>query len=217
MRDSDSTVWRILESSSSTVFLLAGVLLFGFVIISGAAAFTDVVREQGAVVGAALMGTGLFGLIAAVIGLLGLYPRLRPTAPQLSRGGLGALLLGLTGILFFIGTLAVVGPPEQPGDVPAFIPPIFISSGVLIMLGYLLTAAASIRTSTPSRRIGLLLAVPGIMLLWHYVALALFGSQTIFEVFDFTIISAALLTVGYLLRTEASSAISTEPTPDSTP
>ena len=55
------------------------------------------------------------------------------------------------------------------------------------------------------------------MLLWHYVALALFGSQTILEVFDYTIISAALLTVGYLLRTEASSAISTEPTPDSTP
>lgn len=201
MRGTDNTVLRVLESWSSTAFLLAGVLLFGFVIISGVSAFTDVI-EQGPVAGAVVLGTGLFGLIAAVVGLLGLYPRLRQTAPRLSRGGLGALLLGLTGIVFFIGTLAVVGPPEQPGDVPAFIPPIFISSGVSIMLGYLLTAAASIRTRTPSRRIGILLVVPGVMLLWHYVALAAFGSQTIFEMFDYTVISTALLTVGYLLRTE---------------
>lgn len=216
MRSTDNAVWRVLESWSSTAFLLAGVLLFGFVIISGAAAFTDVVREQGAVVGATVMVTGLFGLVAAVIGLIGLYPRLGQTAPRLSRAGLGALALGLTGILVSIGTLAVVGPPEQPGDVPAFIPPIFISSGVLIMTGYLLFAGVGIRTSTPSRRIGLLLAVPGIVLLWHYVALAAFGSQTIFEMIDYTIISAALLTVGYLLRDETATTTTVEQERDTT-
>lgn len=216
MPDTNSAVWKILESWSAIAFLIAGGLLFGFVIISGTAAFTDVVKEQGAVVGAAVMGTGLFGLVASVIGLLGLYPRLRSTSPRLSRGGLGTLILGLAGILFFLGTIAVVGPPEQPGDVPAFIPPIFISSGVLIMVGYLLTAAASIRTSTPSRRISLLLAVPGIMLLWHYVALAAFGSQTIFEMIDYTVISTALLTVGYLLRTETRTTTTVERESDTT-
>lgn len=216
MPGTTTAVWKRLESWSSTAFLLAGTLLVGFVIISGAAAFTDAVREQGAAVGAAVVGTGLFGLVAAVLGLLGLYPRVRPPAPWLSRGGLVALVLGVVGILVLIGTLVVVGPPEQPGDVPAFIPPIFISSGVLIMLGYLLTAAASIKTSTPSRRIGLLLAVPGIMLLWHYVALALFGSQTLFEMVDYTIIAAALLAVGYHLRADPGAPTSVEREQDTT-
>lgn len=216
MRDTDSTVWNALESRSSTAFLIAGGVLFLFVGLTGLSAFTDVLG-QGAVVGAAVVGAGISGLIAAVIGLLGLYPRLCDSAPRLSRSGLGALVAALTGILVVVGTLAVVGPPEYPGDVPSFIPPIFITSGILIMVGYVLFATASIRTETPSRRIGLLLAVPGIVLLWHYIALAAFGSQHIFEMIDYTIISTTFLTIGFLLRTEAGSVTSTGPTPDSTP
>jgi len=216
MRETDGTAWNTLESWSSTAFLIAGASLLLFVVLSGLSAFTDVLGG-GAGVGAAVVGSGLFGLILAVIGLLGLYPRLSESAPRLSRGGLGALVLALTGISVVIGTLAIVGPPEAPGDVPSFIPPIFISSGVLIMLGYAVFAVVSIRTRTPSRRIGLLLAVPGIVLLWHYIALAAFGSQHVFEVLDYTVISTTFLTIGYLLRTEAVSVSSTEPSPESTP
>jgi hypothetical protein len=216
MGNTDSRAWNALESWSSTAFLIAGGLLLLFVVLSGLGAFTNVLGE-GAVVGAAVVGSGLFGLILAVVGLLGLYPRLSESAPRLSRGGLGALAVALTGILVVIGTLAIVGPPEAPGDVPSFVPPIFISSGILIMLGYALFAVASIRTNTPSRRIGLLLAVPGIVLLWHYIALAAFGSQHVFEIIDYTVISTAFLTIGFLLRTESVSVTSTEPTPDSTP
>lgn len=216
MRNTDSRAWNALESWSSTAFLIAGGLLFLFVVLSGLSAFTNVLGE-GAVIGAAVVGSGLFGLILAAIGLLGLYPRLSEPAPRLSRGGLGALALALTGILVVIGTLAVVGPPEAPADVPSFVPPVFISSGILIMLGYELFAVASIRTKTPSRRIGLLLAVPGIVLLWHYIALAAFGSQPVFEIIDYTIISTTFLTIGFLLRTETVSVTSTDPTPDLTP
>lgn len=216
MRDTDSRAWNALESWSSTAFLIAGGLLFLFVVFSGLSAFTNVLGE-GAVVGAAVVGSGLFGLILAVMGLLGLYPRLCESAPRLSRGGLGALALALTGILVVIGTLAVGGPPEAPGDVPSFVPPVFISSGILIIFGYVLFAVASIRTNTPSRRIGLLLAIPGVILLWHYIALAAFGSQHVFEIIDYTIISTTFLTIGFLLRTEAVSVTSTDPTPDSAP
>lgn len=216
MRNTDTRVWNTLESWSSAAFLLAGGLLLLFVVLSGLGAFTDVFGK-GAVVGAAVVGSGLFGLILAVIGLLGLYPQLSEAAPWLSRGGLGSLALALTGILGVISTLAVVGPPEAPGDVPSFVPPIFISSGVLIMLGYALFAAASIRTETPSRRIGLLLTVPGIVLFWHYIALTAFGSQTVFEIIDYTIISTTFLTIGFLLRTETVSVTSMEPMSDSTP
>lgn len=216
MRNTDSRVWNALESWSSTAFLLAGGLLLLFVVLSGLGAFTDALGE-GAVVGAAVVGSGLFGLILAVIGLLGLYPRLSESAPRLSRGGLGSLALALTGIFVVIGTLAVVGPPEAPGDVPSFVPPIFISSGVLIMLGYVLFAAASIRTETPSRRIGLLLAVPGVVLFWHYIALTAFGSQTVFEIIDYTIISTTFLTIGFLLRTDTVMVTRSEPSADSTP
>ena len=216
MANTDSRAWNALESWSSTAFLFAGGLLFLFVVLSGLSAFTNVLGE-GAVVGAAVVGSGLFGLILAVIGLLGLYPQLSESAPRLSRGGVGALAVALTGILVVIGTLAIVGPPEAPGDVPSFAPPIFISSGILIMVGYALFAVASIRTETPSRRIGLLLAVPGIVLLWHYIALAAFGSQHVFEIIDYTVISTTFLTIGFLLRTESVSVTSTEPPPDSTP
>jgi hypothetical protein len=216
MRNTDSRAWDALESWSSTAFLIAGGLLLLFVLLTGLGAFTNVLGE-GAVVGAAVVGSGLFGLILAVIGLLGLYPRLSGAAPRLSRGGLGSLGVALTGIFVVIGTLAVVGPPEAPGDVPSFVPPIFISSGMLIMLGYVLFAVASIRTNTPSRRVGLLLAVPGIVLIWHYIALAVFGSQHVFEIIDYTVISMTFLTIGVLLRTEGFSVTRTEPTPDSTP
>lgn len=216
MRTTDSGTWKVLESWSPTAFLVAGGLLLGFVVLTGITAFTDVLG-QGPMVGAAVVGSGLFGLITAVVGLLGLYPRLSEPAPRLSRGGLGALVGALTGILVVVGTLAIVGPPEAPGDVPAFIPPLFILSGILILLGYALFAAASIRTSTPSRTIGVLLAVPAIVLIWHYIALAAFGSQHIFEMVDYTVISVAYLTIGYLLRMEAGSTTSTDPTAESTP
>lgn len=214
MRTTTSKTLKVLESWSPTAFLIAGGLLFLFVVLDGLSAFTNVIGE-GPMVGAAVVGSGLFGLILAVIGLLGLYPRLSEFAPRLSLGGLGALVLALTGIFVVIGTLVIVGPPEYPGDVPAFIPPIFITSGLLIMLGYGLFAIASIWTKTPSRRIGLLLAVPGIILLWHYIALAAFGSRHIFEMIDYTVISATFLTIGFLLRTKTVSA-TREPTPDTT-
>lgn len=216
MQDTGSTAWKALESWSPTAFLIAGGLLLVFVVLTGLGAFSDVLGD-GPMVGAAVVGSGLFGLIIAVTGLLGLYPQLSESAPRLSRGGLGALATALTGILVIIGTLVIVGPPEYPGDVPAFIPPVFIASGILIMLGYALFAIASIRTKTPSRRIGLLLAVPGIVLLWHYIVLAAFGSQPIFDIIDYTIISTTFLTIGFLLRTEDVSVTSTEPRPDSAP
>lgn len=209
MTSTERRPWQTLESWSPTAFLVAGTLLAVFVVLSSASAWTDVLG-QGALVGAAVVGSGISGLVVAVVGTLGLYPRLRATAPWLSRAGLGALAGALTGILVVVGTLAVVGPPEYPGDVPAFVPPVFILSGLLIMVGIATFAAASIRTSTPSRRVGVLLVVPVVVLLWHYAVLAAVGSQHIFEAIDYTIISTAFLAVGYLLRTESVSTTDSE-------
>lgn len=216
MQTTSKVPWTVLESRSPAAFLVAGTLLFGFVILTVITAFTEMlVGVNRAVVGGVLVGSGMFGLVIAVVGLLGLYPRLRTPAPRMARVGLGALVAALTGILVVVGTLAVVGPPEYPGDVPAFVPPIFIFSGLLIMLGYALFAAASIRTRTPSRRIGLLLAIPGVVLLWHYSALAAFGSQHVLEIIDYTVISTTLLTIGYLLRGEPVTTTNTDPSPGS--
>lgn len=218
MQTDDMTPWSVLESWSSTAFLVAGGLLFAFVVLTGITAFTGLLAgTKRALVGAVLVGSGLFGLLIAVVGLLGLYPRLRDPAPRLSQVGTGALIAALTGVLFVVGTIAVVGPPEAPGDVPSFVPPVFILSGSLIMLGYAVFAIASIRTHTPSRRIGLLLTIPGIVLLWHYLALAAFGSQHIFEMIDYTVISAAFVTIGLHLRNEEVPVTGPQPTPDSTP
>lgn len=203
MPSTRKAVLQTLESWRSTAFLLAGVVLFGFVALSGITEYTNILGES-APVGAMVVGAGILGLILGVVGLLGLYRQLRDAAPRLARVGGASLLGALTGIAIVVVTLAIVGPPEYPGDVPGFVPPIFITSGLLIMVGYLSFAAASLKTATPSRYVGGLLAVPAIVLVWHYAVLAAFGSSTIFELLDYTIISTALVVLGYRLRRTAS-------------
>lgn len=205
-----TTRWESAERWSATAFLAAGALLLGFAVNRGVDAFTAMSASP-----AVELTSGLLGLLASVAGLLGLYPRLHDRAPRLSLGGVASLVLAVVGILGVVGWLALAGPPEAEGDVPGALTLVFVASVLLIALGFVLFAAASLRTGVPSPTVGRLLLVPVVVWVWHYSVLAVYGSSSLFSFTDYTVISVAFLAVGYLLRSEAVSADSVA-TADST-
>lgn len=200
--EDDTTRWRWLERWNAAVFFVAGILLSVFVVVTAIRGVTDM---TGVWIGVAEVGSGVLGLIAGIIGVVSLYPRLRDRAPRLSRGGIWAVGAAVIGIVVTIGWLLVIGIPESQGeDVPTALTLLFVLSVILIALGFLLFAAASLRTHTPSRLVGLLLLVPVVMWIIHYVVLAIVGSIWTGTVIDYTVIAVAFLTLGYLLHTRHS-------------
>lgn len=203
-----TTRLKALEGRSATAFLIAGVLSLAFAILNRIEAFTDVATGQipGYVV--AYMATGVFGLIVAIIGLLGLYPRTSRRTPRLSLGGVAAFGMAILGLLGVVGWFFAAGAPE---NVPIAVTLVAVASVLLITLGFGLFAVAILRTSTPSRTVGYLLMVPVVTWTWHYVSLAMFGSTWIGTFVDYTVIGVAFLAVGYQLRSEAETIDRTEP------
>lgn len=196
------------------MFLVAGVLFGGFVVVNIISLFTDM---TGTWLGVAEVGTGFLGLVASIVAVVGLYPRLNNRVPRLSGAGLLAFLGAIVGLLGSVGWLLNIGLENAPEAVPTALTGLFTLSVLLIAVGFLVFAAACLRTNTPSRMVGYLLFVPVVMWIWHYVALAIFGSTRIGTIVDYTVIAAAFLAVGYLLRTESNPTDRAEPTSDSTP
>lgn len=208
-----SATWKSLEKRSAVIFLAAGVLFVGFVLVNVLVRFTDM---TGAWLGVAEVGTGLAGLIASIVGVIGLYPRLNDRMPRLSGAGVlsffGAILGLAVTVVWLVG---IIGLENAPEAVPMALTALASLSVLLITLGFVLFAVACLRANTPSRRIGYLLFVPVVMWVWHYVALAIFGSTRIGTIIDYTVIAAAFVALWYFLQTESELTDRADPTPDS--
>lgn len=196
--------WESLEKWSPTAFLGAGVLFFAFVVASVISGFTNI---EGTWVLVAEGGTGLLGLIVAIVAVVGLYPGLRDRSPYMSRGAVLAFVAAVVGLIVALGWRL------SASSVPTALTLLFSLSVLLIAVGFLLTTAASLRTETPSRTVGVLLFVPVIMWVWHYATFAFVGSMYLLTVIDYTVITAAFLAIGYRLQTESEPTSRTEPTP----
>lgn len=203
---------RSLDKWSPVLFLVAGVLFSGFVVVNVITRFTDM---TGVWLGVAEIGTGLFGLLVSIVAVLGLYPRLNDRTPRLSGAGVLAFAAAILGLAVGVAWLLSIGIENAPEAVPTALTALFSLSILLIAGGFLVFAVACLRTGTPSRLVGYLLLLAVVMWVWHYIALALFGSTRIGTIIDYTVIAAAYLAVGYLLRTEADPAHHAESTPDS--
>lgn len=195
------------------MFLVAGVLFSGFVVVNVINRFTDM---TGIWLGIAEVGTGFLGLVAAIVAVVGLYPRLKDRVPRLAGSGVLAFAAAVVGLIVTVVWLLSIGLENAPEAVPTALTALLSLSVLLIAAGFLLFAVACLRTSTPSRMIGYLLIVSAIMWVWHYVALSIFGSTRIGTIIDYAVIAAAFLAVGYLLRSESEPADSAAATPDST-
>lgn len=141
---------------SATAFLVAGVaLLVNFVLL--------VFERFGGASTPGVVGNVLVlsALVAAAVGLLGLYPRLADHTPRLAL--VSAAAAAVAGVSFLVLFAWVV--PARLLDQP--LPPgVLLVGAVAVMFwGFLLFGVASLWTGVPSRTVGmLLLAVVGILL-----------------------------------------------------
>lgn len=213
MVNSDTVLWESLEKRSSGLFLLAGVLLFGYAVSKAIYTFTDVTP-----VGAFDVTYGGIGLLVTVFGLLSLYPRLRDSAPWLSLGGIAATLIsGILDIALLLQlatmTLQMGRIPDIPADAPAWTVFALFVVFITIFLGFLLFGVASLRTGIFSQRVSVLLLVPAAGWFGLMVANIVLPSGQYLGLLAYAPISVALLSIGYLLRTKGISTTISEPIP----
>jgi hypothetical protein len=157
-------LWDPLVEAAAPAFRLAGIMIMASMIIPvGLEAFTD----RAWVAGLVLVGVAV---VVAALGLLGLYPWVNDTAPVLAKTGALFSVIGGTAALTLLAGVAVV----LVADV-AVGPNLRLLKGafmtlVLLMaggysLGFLSFGIGSLRTEVPSRTVGRLLVVGGVVLL----------------------------------------------------
>lgn len=210
---SEAGRWESLERWNPTVFLVAGILLLGYAIIQGIHSFTGVTVPS-----AFSTAYGGIALLVPVFGLLGLYPRLRDHTPRLSLAG--AVVTVLSGLLTLVLLLQVVVTtlrmgrlPEIPADTPVWAGAALLLGFLLLAVSFLLFGLASLRTSVISRAVAFLLLVPTAGWLGLIVAnaTAIVPTGTYLAVPAYTPIGIAVLSIGYLLKSESESTDRTGP------
>jgi hypothetical protein len=199
MLETDRSVWMLLARWRARAFLIAGGLLLASPVTKGLTLLADVSPPVW------LIALLVFpGLLAALAGLLGMYPRLADEASRLAfAGGVATVFAGCGVTLLFgwvlassvslsLGTLTVTAPPGS----------VFLSLMVLIASGFCLFGLASLQAAAHSRTTGYLLlgfAVPWVVILAvtpvygsdlpGWLALAVYGVMPIM-----------LLTTGHSVR-----------------
>lgn len=193
--------WHVLERHNGAAFLSAGGLLLVGGAMSVIQRFFDAPIEG-------LMGvTVIAGFGLSFVGLLGLYPRLRRSAARLARAGLVLMVLPaaylVVVVLWLIPTTLVAEWPPLPALVPGEVQWLIF---VLFAVGISLFAATSLRTDTPSRVVGALLAI--LALAWFVIL----GGELLFEPIPdwvlpaaFAAMIVAMLPLGYRLRSRQAS------------
>lgn len=96
------------------------------------------------------------GLLAAYVGLLGISGQVGKRSPKLTRAGVAVTLIAAALVVFAVIYTVATSTVDQGPPFPVF--PLIILSTVV---GFLLVGLASIRTQTPSRTIGVLIALTG--------------------------------------------------------
>ena len=202
--------WESFEQWSATGFLVGGGLMTVFWALISLAVFMDIESPQGLFATAAL--------VATFIGLLGLYPTLSDQSSRAARAGVGLLSVTTVGVfVIFVWILASRILLVAGMDVPALPPGIIIGPTVGgYALTVLLFGVASLWTGVPSRMVGvLLLAIFGVFalppiagIIWggypaEWMAVIVSGLQAV-----------AILSVGYILRTDSASTDHTETSAD---
>lgn len=199
------------EQWRAAAFLIAGVLLAGVAVYKGVGAFTSwsVTMEVDLIVG------GL-ALIAPVIGLLGLYPRLREAAPRISLIGIVSAVVSagivLAVLVWFFATTLQLGRFPVWNEAPVWTAAALAVVFLTLSLGFLLLGVASLRTTALSRPVSLLLVVPAVMWL-GLLANVFVRAIANLDFYVYVVNAAAVLAIGYFLRTETEPTDHPEPAP----
>lgn len=148
--------WELLEYGSSRLILVASVLFVGHAVVRGIEAFTTM-QPPVDVFGPA-------GYLAAILGLLGLYPALSDRSPMLSRvfAGIAVILVPAWALVagWNFGEAAGVLPSQATVIPGAFFFLLIVST----LLLYLLSGVASLRADSHTPTLGILLMTPATLL-----------------------------------------------------
>ncbi|WP_255149192.1 hypothetical protein [Halorarius halobius] len=200
-----------LEPWRSTLFLLAGGLFVVFAGFWAVFAFTETSSEVVQDV------VGPAGWALSFAGLLGLYPALSDGSPRLADATAVFAALGFVGATITTAgnLLPLVGVAGEP---PASLAPLQLLLLLGIVLGFLTAGGTCLKTSTWSRRVGVLLLAPAGVFVVNMVRVATLGSTT--PTWAPFVLGGgqalALLAIGYTLRAEASPADGESPPADIT-
>lgn len=210
-----NTLWEPLVDRTRTVFLVAGVWLLGYAVSKVIYTFTDVTP-----VGAFDVAFGGAGVLVAIAGLLGLYPRLKADAPRTSLAGVVVTAIAAAGTLTLLGwlageTLLNEGYPAIPEEAPVWAALALFVVFITLGLGFLLFGAASLRTDVLPGTVGRLLLVPGLAWLGLTVSNLVLPPGQYLGVAAYVPISLALLAIGYRFPAGASRTDRAEATADS--
>jgi hypothetical protein len=192
--------WKWLEARSPTLFLVGGGLVVVYAGLHGIEAATDMVMKP---------NPFEFGYVIGFLGLLGLYPTMVDERPWLARAGAVAAVLGIVALTAFtvihladLAGLFSSDPAAMPSWFNVFIPLALIG----FVVGYLAFGVASLRSGVHSRTVGLLLLVPGLIVVWMIIQ----TTAGYFDELTAFVVSAgeamAHLAIGTTLRAKSSAA-----------
>lgn len=207
--------WNSLVETGPTAFIIGGLGLLGLSVV-GALDTADLVSSPAWL--HAILGLG--GVLVVFIGLLGFYPVVADVAPRLSLGGVLTSALGGAAITVGVVGSAVIALTTQQtfGAGPSWGPPLLALAFILALLSFLAYGIASLRTSSPSRIIGLLLLVPVVVFLGQaLLLLSKILTDTVLASAQLAlaaIAAIALVAVGYRLRTDTAETEQPESSPE---
>jgi hypothetical protein len=184
--------WGSIERWSPTLFLVGGSLLSCHAAVAGIHAFTNLTMSPDVF--------GPTGHLIALLGLLGLFPTLADRRPLVARvvGAVTAVAIGSWAVMAITRVLVIMGVVPSLSDVlpGAFVMAVFAST----ILTYFLFSIAILRVDEGSRAVGLLVSVPGALLLVAMGVSAIVGMTASggFIIAGGTAVS--LVALGYTLR-----------------
>lgn len=188
------------------VFLIAGGMLFVATANDALGAYTPLNTQTGVPLAVEAL-TGFGGLVLAIVGLVGLYPRFAEGSRRLARLGLG--LIALPALVFAAMTTCaipagVLGIPSPAAVIPAF--DIVVIAGLLMVAaGAMVFGIAALRERTLPHVLGESLLVLGIAWVLLFGTASLNGFPIAHHVVLVTGVleTLALLGTGYALRLES--------------
>jgi uncharacterized protein YacL len=205
---SSETISDSLENWSAMAFVIAGAFLFGDTTLQALEQIAAV-STPGVLRGAFMLS----GMLAAIVGLLGFYPRLVDESRRLARAG--ALVAAVACVTFsVVWVWWIVGNFVPTVSEP--IPAINMLAVVTTVLGFLLFGVASLRTDVLSRSVGiLLLAIVGVFVGMVVVLIGRINLPAWSIVAVLGVLSVIMLTIGYLLRASSPASNREKPASDS--
>lgn len=205
--------WESLERLSPTLFLAAGPLVLIAVVLAGVRGFTSF-----SVPYIVFWPFLPLGFALSLAGLVGLHTCLVDRAPRSTKIGTGFALFGVVVLLVGLAGLLVTAPPgPYPENLGALGSPFFFGF-LAVVPAFAAYGIASLRTSTPSQRIGGLILAVGLLqfgeMFGPIIVRPILGGghhgSLVFQVVVYGLVTAAFLSLGYGLRTEAASTAPTD-------